>query len=283
MGSELNLAQLQTFVAAAEQRSFIAAADHVHRSQGAVSMQILKLEESVGQKLFTRHTRRIELTTAGEKLLPYARKMLSLEAQAMAALETHQVTGKVSLGAPDDFLAAILPPVLEQFAALFPNVEIEIVCLQSKQLMQKIQAGAIDVALVSNDATAQGMFVRKEPVVWVGSAKHEIWKKDPLPVALLDKGCVTRERTLEALQDANRNYRTIYSSPSLMGILALVKAGLAVAALAECSVPEYLLKLDSSYDLPHVRPLDLVVVSNTTTPAPATRALLQEINRILKN
>jgi DNA-binding transcriptional LysR family regulator len=70
---ELNLNQLRTFVAAAERLSFIGAADAVHRSQAAVSMQIMKLEAALDQPLFERHTRRIALTHAGAMLLPYAR------------------------------------------------------------------------------------------------------------------------------------------------------------------------------------------------------------------
>src|SRR5438034_818754 len=115
---QLNFGQLRTFVAAAEQASFVAAAKTVHRSQAAVSMQILKLEETLGQELFVRHTRRISLTIAGERLLPYARQLLQIEGEAVSALMTQEVKGRVVFGAPDDFMSSLLPPVLERFAQM---------------------------------------------------------------------------------------------------------------------------------------------------------------------
>ncbi|MFC6521746.1 LysR family transcriptional regulator [Undibacterium arcticum] len=173
---QLNLAQLRTFVAAAEHASFIAAADAVHRSQAAVSMQIMKLEECIGQPLFIRHTRRIALTLAGETLLPYARRMLQTESEAVAALLTQEIKGRVVLGAPDDYMSSLLPPVLERFSKMFLQVEIELVCVQSTLLAPMLRKGSVDLAFVTRSEELDGTFIRREPMIWVGSEKHRAWE-----------------------------------------------------------------------------------------------------------
>lgn len=274
---DLNLNQLRTFVAAAEHMSFVGAAEAVHRSQAAVSMQIMKLEAAVGQALFARRTRRVELTVAGERLLPYARQILYVESQAMAALRTQEVAGKVVLGAPDDYLSTLLPPVLERFAKLFANVEIELVCLQSLLLKPMLQKGQIDLAFVTRDEDMEGSFIRREDMVWVGSPRHAVWNKSPLPVALYEKGCVARLHTLAALEKSGKPYCATYSSPSLLGILAMVEAGLAVAALAECSIPAHLARLGKAEGMTPVEPLDIVLVKGRTNSSPAVECLAGEI------
>ena len=274
---QLNLAQLRTFVAAAEQASFIAAADAVHRSQAAVSMQIMKLEECIGQPLFVRHTRRIALTLAGETLLPYARRMLQLENEAVAALLTQEIKGRVVLGAPDDYMSSLLPPVLERFSKMFQQVEIELVCVQSTLLAPMLRKGSVDLAFVTRSEELDGTFIRREPMIWVGADKHRAWEKSPLPVALYEPGCVARANTLAALANSTKPYRATYSSPSLLGILAMVEAGLAVAALAECSAPRHLTRLAHAQGLPPMAPLDIVLVKGSNSNSPAVEYLAGEI------
>ncbi|BBB64823.1 LysR family transcriptional regulator [Undibacterium sp. YM2] len=275
--SELNLSQLRTFVLAAERLSFVSAAEAVHRSQAAVSMQISKLETSLGQPLFERHTRRIALTLAGETLLPFARQLLQTEQAALNALRTQQVVGKVVLGSPDDYVSSLLPAVLERFSKRFTGVEIELVCLQSLLLRPLLKKGAIDLAFVTRDEGLDGAFIRREPMVWVGAEKHAVWKKSPLPVALYDKGCVARAHTLTALEKSGLPYYSTYSSPSLLGILAMVEAGLAIAALAECSVPAHLVRLGKAEGLKPIAPLDIVLIKGRKNNSPAAECLANEI------
>ena len=278
---ELNLSQLRTFVVAAEHLSFVNAAEVVHRSQAAVSMQISKLEASLGQPLFERHTRRIALTLAGETLLPYARQLLQAEQAAINALRKQEVEGKVVLGAPDDYVSSLLPAVLEEFSKRFARVEIELVCLQSILLKPLLKKGAIDLAFVTRGEGLDGTFIRREPMVWVGAERHAAWKKTPMPVALYEKGCVAREQTLSALEKSARPYCATYSSPSLLGILAMVEAGLAIAALAECSAPAHLARLGKAEGLKPIAPLDIVLIKGRKNNSPAAECLANEIMQAL--
>lgn len=278
---ELNLSQLRTFVAAAERASFVGAAEAVHRSQAAVSMQIMKLEAAVDRPLFVRHTRRIALTPAGETLLPYARQFLQLEQNAMAALSTQEIKGRVVLGAPDDYIASLLAPVLERFAKMFMQIEIELVCQQSTSLKTLLRKGAIDLAFVTRNEDLDGRFIRREPMVWVGAERHAVWRKSPLPVALYEPGSVARANTLAALEKSALRFDATYSSPSLLGILAMVEAGLAIAALAECSAPPHLTRLGKAEGLKPIAPLDIVLVKGRKNSAPAVNYLADEIMNVL--
>ena len=274
---ELNMGQLRTFVAAAEHASFIAASEAVNRSQSAVSMQIMKLEQTLGQKLFVRHTRRITLTIAGETLLPFARRMLQIENEAIAALLTQKLEGRVVLGAPDDYMSSLLTPLLERFSTMFPRVEIELICAQSTLLAPMIKKGSVDLAFVTKSDGLNGTLIRREPMTWVASAKHGVWHKSPLPVALYEVGSVARNNVLAALASGNQSVSTTFSSTSLAGILAMVDAGLAVAALANCSIPAHLKRLGVEDGFTAIAPLNIVLVRSSKSNSPPINYLADDI------
>lgn len=92
--------QLRTFLAVAETCSFTKAADEVHRTQSAVSMQIKKLEERIGRALFTRNGRDIRLTAEGRTLVSYAQKIMALNEAALGAVTSEEMTGSITLGVP---------------------------------------------------------------------------------------------------------------------------------------------------------------------------------------
>src|SRR3954463_8550973 len=101
MAHLLDIDQLRTFVAIADAGSFTRAADVVHRTQSAVSMQMKKLEERVGRPIFERDGRGTKLTEDGERLLDFARRIIRLNVEALAAFEEAELSGRVSLGLPD--------------------------------------------------------------------------------------------------------------------------------------------------------------------------------------
>src|SRR5580658_230603 len=221
MHPEFDVDLLRTFVAVVEAGSFTKAAATVHRSQAAVSMQIKRLEGMLGNTLFE-----------------YARRVIDLHEEAWSAIVRPEVTGRVVLGAPDDYVSSLLSPVLRRFSNLYPHVEIEIVCAQSTALAPMLADNKIDLAFVTRDRKLRGEYVRSEPMVWVGASEDTpVLAASPLPVGLYEPGCVARSHTLAALDGARIRYRAAYSSASLMGLVATVDAGLSVVALTRCSVP----------------------------------------------
>ncbi len=130
----LDLDVLAMMVAVADTGNISRAAELVHRSQSAVSMQIKALEQALGKPLFVRKPRNVVLTLEGEVLLGFARRMLALRDEAWAAVVRPDVTGRVVLGMPDDYASSLLPAILKKFSATYPKVEIQVIGLPSVAL-----------------------------------------------------------------------------------------------------------------------------------------------------
>ena len=246
---------LRAFVAVVDAGSLSGAAPLVHRSQSAVSMQIKKLETALGRPVLLRGPRHLEVTPAGAELLSYARRVLDLQAEAHAALFGPQLAGRVRLGVPDDYASAYLTPVLRSFAHRYKGVEIELTCEQSTSLIPRVVKGDLDLALISRDKPQRGHFLFEEPLVWVGSAQYEVWRRDPLPIAVYESASMARQATLSALAARRRAYRIVYHSSSLAGQLAAVESGLAVAVLTQCSAPPHLQVLGPEHGLGPLAPM----------------------------
>ena len=276
--ADLQLDWLKAFVAVVDAGSLSAAAPQIARSQSAVSMQLRKLEDAVGCPVLLRGPRRLELTEAGQDLLGYARRLLDLHGQALTALHGPRLSGSVSLGMPDDYAATYLTPVLRSFAASHAGVEISLVCEQSTSLIPQVQRGALDLAVISRDGHKRGRHLFFEPLVWVASAQHEAWLRQPLPVAMYEAASQARLQSVAALTRLRCNYRVVYNSASMAGQLAAVQSGLAVAVLTRCSVPDGVLILQSKHGLPALTAMDVAVVrSKTSRHNPAVDALEEKI------
>lgn len=256
---DLQMDWLKCFVAVVDAGSLSSAAGEVHRSQSAVSMQLKKLEAALGRQLLVRGPRHLELTADGQTLLGYARRMLDLHGEAQAAFHGEELTGRVRLGVPDDYAAKYLTPVLKRFAPRHGAVEIELDCEQSTSLIPRVTRGDLDLALVSRDHPRRGTLLFHEPLVWVGSAQFELWRRDPLPIAVYEDTSMARRSAINALGLQGRRYKVVYNSSSLAGQIAAVESGLAVAALTQCSAPGHLQILGSEHGLGPLEPMEVAV------------------------
>lgn len=228
---------LQSFVAIAETGSFTAAAQRVFRTQSAVSMQMKRLEESLGRSLFSRQGRNMRLTEDGELLLGHARRILHAHQQALAAFVRAELAGKVTVGAPDDYASTFLPSILARFAEAYPQVQVELVCDQTVTLLEKLEEGHVDIALItSGHGDDSGVVICREQAVWVTAAGHCVHERAPLPLALNHGSCIFRRWALEALGQQDRPCRIAYTSQSLAGLETAIRAGLAVGVLPRGSV-----------------------------------------------
>lgn len=229
---------LKTFLAIIDTNGFTSASQVVHRTQSAISMQIKRLEETVGQPVFERNGRSFSLTAAGETLVPYARRMLKLHEEAVAAMIQPDMVGTVRIGTPDDYALRFLPNILSQFAKAYPRVQVSVRCEPSSHLAPALEKGEIDLTLLTGECYQnQGQIVRQDPTVWVTSGRHLVHEENPLPLATFQAECVFRSWMFQSLDRLDRPYRVAYQSPSTPGILAAVSAGLAVTVLSASVVP----------------------------------------------
>jgi len=256
---DLQIDWLKCFVAVVDAGSLSGAAPEVHRSQSAVSMQLKKLEDALGCQLLLRGPRQHQLTPEGQLLLGYARRMLDLHAETQAAFHGEELTGRIRLGVPDDYAAKYLTPVLKRFAPHFGAVEIELNCEQSTSLIPRIERGDLDLALVSRENPRQGTLLFHEPMVWIGSTQFQVWRRDPLPIAVYESASLAKRSAINSLALQGRRYKVVYNSSSLAGQIAAVDSGLAVAVLTQCSAPAHLEILGSEHGLGPLEPMEVSV------------------------
>ncbi|MBU1001401.1 MAG: LysR family transcriptional regulator [Proteobacteria bacterium] len=225
---------LHTFIAVADTGSFTGAALLVNRTQSAVSMQIKRLEDDTGHTLFERRPRGVVLTPCGETLYRYARRIVRLYDEATALLSAPEISGVVRFGTPEDYASHHLPTILKGFSGAFPLVQVDVHCDTTPRLLDGLANGDLDLCLcTSAHGLDGGKPVGKMPLCWVGPDLGLIGKEQPLPLAVFHEGCIYRRWALEALELAGVEYRIAYSSPGVAGVLAAVRAGLAVAPLTK--------------------------------------------------
>jgi DNA-binding transcriptional LysR family regulator len=234
----LDLELLRSFVSVVDAGGFTRAGERVHRTQSTVSQQIKRLEEDVGQVLLHREGKDVRPTEAGERLLSYARRLLSLAEEARDVLSQPGSEGAVRLGIPEDFAAYRLAKLLGAFSRSHPGLRLDVRADQSAHLSRDLERGELDLALFKREAGAKGAIaVWPERVHWVTSKAHPI-AADVASVPLIGfpLGCLYRAGAIHALESAGRLWHMAYTSSSLSGIQAAVAAGMGLSILSEMAI-----------------------------------------------
>ncbi|CDX19125.1 Transcriptional regulator [Mesorhizobium sp. ORS 3324] len=220
---------LKTFLAFVDGGSLTKAASAVGRSPSAVTAQMQRLEEIVGEPLLSPQGRGRGLTPTGEDLVGHARRILAVHTEAWLALKGARAAGRIAIGTTQDFADHGLPELLRAFAASNPRVRIELRVGRSVELGQALQAGQLDLAITMRQAPmADEVALIDEPMLWLCSQKGLAAREDEVPLALLDPHCGFREAALTALDADGRRYRIAAASASLAGLRTAVNAGIAL-------------------------------------------------------
>lgn len=229
---------LRAFVAVAECEGFSAAGKIINRTQSAVSLQIKRLEDRMGEILFLRTSRSVLLTSAGRRLLPYARQILKLQDEAQRLLGAERRGELIRLGISEEQASAYLPELLPHMAATHPDVRIQVTCEISGALVHRFQEGLLDAVLaIRHTPTQTGQLLGQEPMVWVIAEGANLDQWDTLPLALNPEGCIFRAHAFAALGRENRQWDVNYTSASPTAINIAVQAGLALTVKTPRSVP----------------------------------------------
>jgi DNA-binding transcriptional LysR family regulator len=250
MAPTLNPDLLQAFLAVADHRSFTRAAVALNRTQSAVSMQVKRLEEQLQAELFHRTKANVDLSAAGERLLGYARRILSLNEEAVGRVREHRVEGRVRLGVMDDYGTVLLPPLLTHFIANYPLIDVEMETGLTSAMTDRLGKTYNIVIAMHPEGHSEGELLRREQAVWAASAEHRVEESDPLPVALYPQGCLFRNWAMQALDKANRPWRLAFVSHSLSAVEAIAAQGLAVTVVKSGTFPSKLRRLSERDGLP---------------------------------
>lgn len=278
----LDLGLLRTLVAVADTGSVTAAARRLAYTQSTVSMQLARLEQALELTLHEREGRGLRLTAEGERLLGHARRLLALNDEVLADMRTRRVGGELNLGIPEDY-ASLLTSVFSWFHQLYPDVHLQVTCGTSADLVERVRADELDLALVTRQRRSPGgEVIRREPLAWAVGLERQPLLADPLPLALYSPGAdLFREVAEAALASAGRTWRVAYTSQSMAGLSPVVQAGLAIVVVTRSMLGPRLRALDESSGLPGLPSVELALHRAARRPTEPARKLAELIREAL--
>ncbi|WP_158932198.1 LysR substrate-binding domain-containing protein [Acidisphaera sp. S103] len=272
---------LRAFQLIAEGHSFTQAAEQLGRTQSAVSMQIKRLEDILGQSVLSRGKGGgIMLTPHGRYLLGRVRLILALNDEVVATFRAPAISGVVRLGTPDDYALSHIPGVLRRFAETHPAVQVDVLCSSSTDLVAKLTAGELDLTLVSDGNQPRNwpsVSLWRGPLSWITSTRYAPHRQSPLPLAMAHEECGWRASAQDALNDAGIRYRIAYLSGTQVGTHAPVLAGLAVTVSALTVLPEGVRAMRPEEGLPKLPEFGIVMLKGRNAAQPVTDALAEHI------
>jgi len=240
----IDVALLRAFIAVAETGRMTTAAKIVHRTQGAISQQIKRLETQFDARLFDRKAGSASLTREGEKLLVNAHRLISLNDEIMDRMRTVDFTGEVRLGVAHDIVRAMMPPVLRRFRQEHPNVLITLMSDTTQTLRAHLRERKIDLAILTESERGdRDQFLLTDQLIWVGAKGGDAHRRRPLSVALGQENCGFRAAAIKALTKARMPWRAICQFGSLESVFATLEADMAIALFLCRTVPDRLAAL----------------------------------------
>lgn len=279
---DLDPSCLRAFLAVVEAGGFTRAAVKLNRTQSAISMQIRRLEEVLDTRLIE-DRKKATLTAAGERILEPARRMLLLNDEMVGRAKGVDIAGRVRIGTPDDYVSFFLPAILRRLSITHPQIEVEVRCNMSVDLMPAVDRGIIDMALITRACgNEEGKAVRREPLVWA-AADEDLARRSPLPLALFSPGCRFREAIINRLEETHHSYRIAYESPSVASISAAVCEGLAITAMARISVVPPMKVLDDKLGLPSLPDIEIALYGPRGIASPAALAVKASVLSVLSS
>ena len=271
----LSMDAMRGFVTVAEMGGFTRAGELLGRSQPAISLQIKRLEEQLDAALFIRKGQRLELTLAGNKLLPLARQILALNDALIAEYRQPDIIGSVRFGVPSEFATHLLPKIVGRFSQSNPGVSLEIKSDLSRNLLSQ-RSVHYDLVLAVQDLPLRQRVnkVREDELVWVTSRGSEAYLQTPLPLVLAPEPCTYRAKALDKLNEIGRAWRIVYTNTDITGLQAALEEGLGVTVLAKSTVPDSLRILPVSERFPRLGRVCIHLVYDKRTASKAVLKLV---------
>ena len=241
----LDISALRSFVTVAELGGVTRAAERLNLTQSAVSMQLKRLETAFDQPLMQRHGRGVCLTSEGEQLLGYGRRMVKLNDETWNRMMHEAFESRVSFGVPEDIVRPYVTGMLREFVGAFPRARINMVSSISRLLLKQFEEGRIEVMLTTEPAaTGAGECLYRAPLKWYVGRDSEIFRQRPLPLAA-KPDCIFLPVARDALEGAGISWETPYQANDWRDLVAFVSAGLAV----ETNMP-YMARIKDWHEVP---------------------------------
>ena len=250
---DIDITLLRTFVSVVESRSMTQAARAQHLTQAAVSQQMKRLEELFDQIVFDRSQKQLELTTAGERLLSHAKRMVALNDEIWATMMSPSYEGEINMGVPHDIFKPFMPTILRSFNQAWPKINLILHSTATSLLHEGLEQGVLDLILTTEKNPGDDMLMA-DRLVWAGMRGGQAFRQTPLPVALGHEHCAFRSAALQALSDIGRSWKLTCHVGSNDPIVALLEADLGVAPFMAKTVPSELEIVPEEKGLPSLPP-----------------------------
>lgn len=248
----LNFHQLHIFYTVAEKGSFSHAAQSLHMTQPAVTMQVQSLEDYFGTKLFIRSTKRVELTEAGRTLLPFASRSIELikETDISMSKFTHMLEGRLHLGSSLTVGEYILPRLLGPFSAEYPNISVSMKVNNTKQILEEVLNHQLTFGLVEAEVKHPDVHteaVLSDELKLIVPRNHPLAERERIPLeemlkypfVLREQGSGTRKVMEEELARAGCDVsmlKIVMELGSTGAVKSAVEADLGISILSQSSV-----------------------------------------------
>jgi DNA-binding transcriptional LysR family regulator len=269
----LDLATLRSFVTINETGSMTRAAIRLHMTQSAISMQIKRLEESLGFSVFDRSTQGMPVTPKGEQLLHFAQRMLALNDEVMGRLTSPDYEGIVRFAAPSDIVYPHIPDVLKAFSRDFPRVQLHFSTGSSFRLLAEYNRGRHDVVLTTERRPRRdSQILLTQPLVWTGALEGNAWKQRPLPIGFTRR-CAFRSAVIETLDKSGIPWVELVVSEEDLAIEAMASADLCVHAELDCSEFSSRYVIDHGGQLPVLPEHSIALYHDASRGGPISQAL----------
>ena len=224
----LDISALRSFVTVAELGGVTRAAERLNLTQSAVSMQLKRLKTAFDQPLMQRHGRGVSLTSEGEQLLSYGRRMVKLNDETWNRMMYEAFESRVSFGVPEDIVRPYVTGMLRDFVGAFPRARINMTSSISRLLLQQFAEGQLEVMLTTEPAaTGAGECLYRAPLKWYVGRGSEVYRQRPLPIAA-KPDCIFLPVARAALETVGIAWETPYQANDWRDLVAFVSAGLAV-------------------------------------------------------
>ncbi len=274
---------LRSFVAVADFENFTRAADALGRTQSAISMQMKRLEELVGEPLFERGPRGVALTEKASELLVNARRIVNLLDETAAALAAPALHGRVRIGIPEEYGASVASRALAAFSKVHGNVEIMVRHAGSVTQKDALERGELDLAVIFDwERSPKGEVLMVDPTVWTTSEVHRAHEQTPLPVALYEHGGWSLESAVRSLEKSGRPYRVAYRSDTGSGLKLAVSSGLAIAPLSLSNIPTGCRELTAADGFPRIELSRVVMHRRKKATSKAVTAMADAIREAFR-
>lgn len=284
----LDMDLLRALVAIADSGSFSAAALRLGRTQSAISLQIKRLEEAVGQSLLERSQGRVVGPTAeGRVLIDYSRRILRLNDEACACFARLDLVGRLRLGLPEELMESVFPRVLTEFTRDYPRVELSVRCDLAVRITALAEAGELDLAIAKGmpgESVVEGStgwrLLNRDPMAWLASEGSNAMDRRPLPLAVFHEGCVFRMAAITALAARGISWRLAFVGGSYTALRHAVAAGFAVTPLPRSLKAPGLVEV--RVGLPELPASELIVRFGPGEVLPSARRLLDLFEAYLR-